>query len=117
MADVNDIWNSGKGKLPDDKLMAYLEGRLSPEEQREVEAWLAQDGMESDAIEGLKELPTQDSAHIASRLNNRLDNKLKDKPARRRRKVMNNQWSWLAIFIILLLCMLGYVVLHYSIAK
>jgi anti-sigma factor RsiW len=117
MADVNDIWNSGKGKLPDDKLMAYLEGKLSPEEQREVEAWLDQDSMESDAIEGLKELPTQDSAHIANSLNSRLDNKLKGKAGRRRRKMMNNQWSWLAIFIILLLCMLGYVVLHYIVSK
>lgn len=117
MADVNDIWNSGKGKLPEDKLMAYLEGKLSPEEQHEVEAWLAQDGMEGDAIEGLKELPTQDSTHIANRLNSRLDNKLKGKTGRRRRKMMNNQWSWLAIFIILLLCMFGYVVLHYAIGK
>lgn len=117
MADVNDIWNSGKGKLPEDKLMAYLEGKLSPEEQHEVEAWLAEDGMESDAIEGLKDLPLQDSRQLVQHINHRLDKKLKTKPRRSSKAIANNQWSWVAIFIILLLCMLAYVVLHYTVSK
>lgn len=113
MAEANEIWNNGKGRLPEDKLMAYLEGRLSPEEQHEVEAWLAEEGMESDAIEGLKTIPANESKLVVNKLNYQLRGSLKGKTRRHSSQIIANQWGWLAIIIILLLCMLGYAVLHY----
>ena len=62
MSELDDILKNGnKGKLPEEMLMAYLEGRLNPEQQREVEAWLAAEGMESDGVDGLKELPAAET--------------------------------------------------------
>ncbi len=117
MTELNDIWNSGKGKLPEDKLMAYLQGKLSPEEQHEVEAWLAEEGMEADALEGLKELPVSETNQLVNKLNYQLRAELNKKPRRRSKAIAENKWAWLAVVIILLLCIVAYVVLHIVLNK
>lgn len=109
MADIRDIWKDGEGKLPEDKFMAYLEGRLTPEEQHEVEAWLAAEGMEADALEGLKALPATETKQLVSNINQHLHTRLK-KDKRRHKPIAHNQWAWIAVIIVLLLCVLGYVV-------
>jgi anti-sigma factor RsiW len=112
MSIPDDILNNGdKGRLPEDMLMAYLEGRLSPGQQHEVEAWLAEEGMEGDAIEGLKELPAADTKHLVQHLNANLHHTLA-KNKRKHRPIKDNQWAWLAVLIILLLVILGYVVIN-----
>jgi hypothetical protein len=111
MADIKDIWNDGEGKLPEDKLMAYLEGRLSPEEQHEVETWLAAEGMEADALEGLKAMPATETRQLVNRLNQNLHHNLKKKK-RHRKQIVDNQWAWLAVLIVLLLVIVGYMVLR-----
>lgn len=116
MSELNNIWNSGKGKLPDDKLMAYLEGELSAEEQHEVEQWLADEGMEADALEGLKALPASESKEMVIAINYQLRKKLNKKKRGRKQEVDNN-WAWLAVLIVLLLCIAAYVVMHYSLKK
>lgn len=96
--------------LPEDKLMAYLEGSLSPEERREVELWLGEEGMESDAIEGLQQLKLEETRQLAAQLNYKLQNELR-KPRRKRNGYFaDNKWSWIAVLIILLFAVLGYVV-------
>ncbi|RYE25217.1 MAG: hypothetical protein EOP51_04810 [Sphingobacteriales bacterium] len=117
MAELNDIWNSGKGKLPEDKLMAYLEGKLTPEEQHAVEAWLAEEGMEADAVDGLKEIPVAETSQLVSKLNYQLRSELGKKPRRRSQAIAENKWAWLAVVIILLLCIAGYVILHLMVKK
>ncbi len=112
MSGLNDIWQSGKGKLPEDKLVAYLEGRLSPAEQHEVEAWLADEGMEADALEGLKELPVSTTKQTVDKLNHGLKKQLKAKDRKRTRPIKDNYWTWIAILLVLLLSVVGYMVLH-----
>jgi len=111
MTDMRDIWNDGKGRLPEDKLLAYLEGRLTPAEQHEVEAWLAAEGMEADALEGLKELPVDETKQLVNNINYNLHARIK-KDKRRHKPITDNKWAWLATLIILLLCILGYIVLN-----
>ena len=115
MTDFKDILSNNKGKLPEEKLLAYLEGRLSPGEQHEVEQWLAEEGMESDALEGLKNLQPTETKDAVSHINNRLIKALLDKRHKRRRQIVNNPWSWLAIFIILVLIVLAYMIIRMSI--
>lgn len=117
MSELNDIWNSGKGRLSEDKLVAYMEGRLSPEEQHEVEAWLSEEGMEADALEGLKELPVKETKDAVSRLNYTLHQKLNKKNRRRSKHIKDNNWAWIAVVVILLLCVVGYIVLKYSLTN
>lgn len=114
MSGLNDILNSGKGKIPEEKLLAYLEGRLSPEERHEVESLLSEEGMESDALEGLLEMGPQEAKQATRKLNSHLHTQLKDKRRRRKQPLDNNFWSGIAIILILLLCIIGYVVLRYA---
>jgi anti-sigma factor RsiW len=118
MSELKNILNSGEGKQPsEEKLLAYLEGRLSPEEQHEVELYLAEEGMESDAMEGLKQLPSEDTKATVSKLNWQLRQQLQKKAHRRRQPIRENKLAWAAVAFILLLCVLAYVVLHLSLKK
>lgn len=111
MADQQDISQYGKGRLPEDKLMAYLQGKLSPAEQREVEALLAEEGMESDALEGLQQLPADKTRRMAERINYRLQHDLKKNRHRGKKLFSDNIWGWMAVMVVLILIVLGYVVL------
>ena len=118
MSDRNDILNfeqnKSGGRIPEDKLMAYLEGKLSPDEQHEIELWLAEEGMESDALEGLKAIRPEEAKHSVQRLNHTLRKKLLHKK-RTRRRPKNDHLTWIAIVVILLLAVLAYIVIRKSI--
>lgn len=112
MSELNDIWKNNKGKLPDDKLMAYLEGRLSAEEQREVELWLSEEGMESDASEGLKEISATDTKNITQQLNRQLQQKLGERRGRKKRAQFGQQWPVITTVVIILLSILAFGVFY-----
>lgn len=112
MNDRDDILNNEeKGALSEAKLLAYFEGRLSPEEQREVELLLSDEGLESDAMDGLQELSANEIKAASAELKYKLNKDLKTTP--RRRKLYNDpKWAILAIFLILMLCVLGFIVIR-----
>ena len=114
MKELNDILHNDKGKLTEEKLNAYLEGRLSVQEQHEVEQWLADEGMEADAIEGLKNITTNESTAITQRINRSLQQELHKKSRRRSKVIKDNNWAWVAVIIVLLLCIAAYLVMHFS---
>jgi anti-sigma factor RsiW len=115
MSDPNNISPFGKGKerLTEDKLLAYMEGKLSAEEQHEVEQWLAEEGMESDAVEGLKAMRPDAARHTVNKLNHNLRKTLLSRK-RPRRALKHDQFSWIAIVIILLLVVVAYLVIRKS---
>ena len=98
-------------RLPEDKLMAYLAGTLSPAEQHDVELWLAEEGMESDALEGLRTGNAQDNNHTINKLKHDLHRKISGKK-QRRRPLKADHLSWIAIAIVLLLAVVAYIVIR-----
>ncbi|HXS35187.1 MAG TPA: hypothetical protein VN721_00690 [Flavipsychrobacter sp.] len=118
MSEVKDIFppGGGQGKLPEDKLMAYLEGKLSLEEQHEVEQWLADEGMESDAMDGLKQIEPGQAKMAVDKINHQLRKHLTSKK-RARRQIKDNKWALVAIVVILLLIVVVYVVIKMSLKK
>ena len=117
MSDKDDIlsFDRGKGnnKLSEEKLMAYFEGKLSPAEQHEVEQWLADEGMESDAMEGLRNIKPEETRRAVNRLNHQLRKTIVSKK-RGRRPLKQDQFTWVAVVIILLLVVLAYIVIRKS---
>ena len=103
--------NGGKDKLSEERLLAYLEGTLSPTEQHEVEMWLAEEGMESDAIEGLQALKPEETKHTINKLKHQLHKTVKGKKHNRRPLNMNLT-IWIAIVVILLLTVVAYIVIR-----
>lgn len=108
MSDINDIWNNADGRLSDEKLKAYLAGTLSDEEVREVELYLSDEGMESDAIDGLADVTTEEVQELAKKVNHKLQHELKKEKYRHKKHYKDNKWGLIAVLIIIVLCILGY---------
>ncbi len=118
MSDQNNILPSGpengkREKLSEEKLMAYLEGILTPAEQHEVEQWLADEGMESDALEGLQAMKPEETRRSVNKLNHKLRHTLLSKK-RRRKPLKTDHFAWIAIAVILFLIVLAYIVIRKS---
>lgn len=112
MSTEHNIWNVPGDGIPEDKLAAYLEGTLSEKERLEVEAWLSEEGPESDAIEGLQLISTEDAQTAKRRINARLQQAIGRK--RKKRSYLNNQKEvWIVVVIILLLIIVCFGVMWY----
>ncbi|MBL7682220.1 MAG: hypothetical protein JNK00_02575 [Flavipsychrobacter sp.] len=114
MSQQDNIWNHNNTKLTNELLTAYLEGKLTAEQQHDVETWMSEFGMEADALEGLQTIPTNESREITNKLNHELQLQLRKKPRRRTKAITDNKWAWAAIAVVLLLCVLAYIVLYIS---
>ena len=116
MSELKDILgNDAQGGLPEDKLMAYLEGKLSAEEQREVENFLSHEGFESDAVEGLQYLKPAEAKEAVAQLNHSLRKELQSRKHKRRRQIKDNPWALIAIALTILLVILAYFVIRLGI--
>ncbi len=111
MKEWNDILGDASGNISEDKLKAYLDGSLSPAEQREVEEALSIEGMESDAVEGLQELSASDTELLTERINYKLQHQIKKEKYRNKRLYSDQKWTLLAVIIIILLCLIGYYII------
>ncbi len=116
MSRLNDILKKNEGRLPDDILMPYVQGKLSPEEQHEIELFLAEDGPESDAVEGLKDYSERELSETVRKVNSRLAQSL-NKPKRRTQSIKKTPWGITGILLILLLCLAAYMVIYFLTKK
>ena len=117
MSSLDDILRSGKGAIPEEKLLAYLEGKLPAEEQRQIEMWLAEEGMESDALEGLQALPPEQARQSVNKLNLHLRKQLTEKKRKHKKLFSDGNMNIVAVVVILLLCLIAYVVVRFAIQK
>lgn len=107
----NKVPLDASGKQPgEDMLMAYAAGTLTPQQQREVEMWLSEEGMESDAVEGLKMIEPSETKHSVHRINHNLHKALGGK-RNKRRKTQTNATTIIAIILILLLTIVAWLVI------
>lgn len=108
--------HSTEGHVDEQKLMDYLEGKLTKEQVYEVEQMMMESGFLNDAMEGLSEM--KDKQRIATILHE-LNSKLQVKTQKQKRKYQplfpNQQTLTLVVLItILLLVTLGFVIFKMS---
>lgn len=116
MNELLKILSNSNKDIDNQKLMDYLAGKLSGKEKHQVEEWMNENEFINDAIEGLQSLeqPLQASAYV-EQLNRQLNTYLAQKNKRRTRKAaMHISWTVIAIILILVLAILGYLVIHKS---
>jgi anti-sigma factor RsiW len=111
--DLLNILSHSNKDIDNQKLMDYLSGKLSEQEKNEVERWMAENAFTEEAMEGLQQFkqPKDLNAYVEALhkdLNRHLDQK---KKRREKRKIKEAPWTYLAIFIVLVLCILLYLVL------
>ena len=111
---LKDILSHLHSEVDQETLLKYLQGNLSAEEQHEMEKALLDDPFEADAVEGLEAMEDKQNISV---LVNQLNRDLKKKTTRRKKWMFNREvkvesWLLLAIILILLLAVIGYVVIH-----
>jgi len=113
MAENENILNK-EGDLNEAILLKYLEGTLSREEAYAVEKQMATSDFVNDAVEGLGNFKSKRSiAIIVDELNNNLQQQTsKPKKRREKRRLKGLDGILISVIIVLMLCMLGYAVLH-----
>jgi hypothetical protein len=109
-----DILSHLSTEVDQETLLLYLQGKLSEEKKHEVEKKLMENEFADDAMEGLKEIKDkQQIAYMVDMLNRDLKKKLEKKKQRREKlRIKDQPWLYVAIFIIVLLIVISYIVIR-----
>jgi hypothetical protein len=94
--------------------MDYLSGKLSEEEKQHFEQMAAGSALLNDALEGLQKLSDQKKLQIyVDQLNKELHQHIQKSSKRlKRERIKEYPWIYLAIGLILLFSILGYLVIR-----
>jgi hypothetical protein len=109
---LNILSNSNKD-IDNQQLMDYLNGKLSGDALHDVEKSMADNEFLNDAVEGLQRLEGKSNMQgYVDQLNAAMQKSLAKKKARRlRRRLKDQNWTLLAIILVIVLCVLGYIVI------
>lgn len=113
MADLDNILSNGS--QPDDAaLKRYLEGNASAEERFAIENQMTDEAFLNDAVEGLQAFKDKELLQdYVTQLNKDLQKQTNKKKARKLKRALKDQdWTIIAIVVVLLLSCLGYAIIH-----
>ena len=110
---LNILSNSNKD-IDNQQLMDYLSGNLSGEPLHDVERSMADNAFLNDAVEGLQRMDNKkDVQTYVDELNAALQKSVVKKKQRRlKRQMKETPWSYLAILLVILLCVIAYVIIR-----
>jgi anti-sigma factor RsiW len=111
--DLLKILSNSNKDIDNQQLMDYLNGQLSGDALHEVEKSMADNEFLNDAVEGLQRLEGKTNMQsYVDELNAAMQKSLAKKKARRlRRRLKDQNWTLLAIILVIVLCVLGYIVI------
>ena len=97
----------------DERLMKYLEGKLSGEELHEFEKLMADSDLLNDAVEGLEAVKqTKNIDAYVTDLNKHLHQYTSSKKKRRiKNKLELNDWTMVSVFLIIALCVVAFIII------
>lgn len=112
--DLKDILSNLNPGVDQETLMRYLQGKLSEQEQHEIEKQMMGDDFEADALEGLQEFKNKkDLSSLVDQLNADLKKRTeKKKRAKEKMKLKLDSNLIIAIIIILLLVAISYFIIQ-----
>ena len=112
--DLLKILSNNNKDIDQQRLMDYLQGKLSPEESHEVEKMMAENDLVGDAMEGLQDIPNKrDIQTYVEQLNKGLQKSLtKKRQRRKKRRLKEGPWGYVAIIVIVMLCIAAYYVVR-----
>lgn len=110
---LNILANSNKD-IDNQRLMDYLSGKLSEKEKHELEQIAANNAFVHDAMEGLEKISNKrDLQAYVEQLNRELHEQIRKKSKRAEsRRLKDYPWIWLALILILVFCILGWLVIR-----
>ncbi len=107
-----NILTDDNNDFDNQKLIDYINGKLSGDEKHEVEKWMADNNITNDAVEGLQNIKEKKNlSQYVEQLNNNLQIQLeKKKDYRIKKKLKEYPFIYFAITLILLFCIIAYIV-------
>ena len=115
MKDLKDILNHDE-ELSSEELIRYLQCEATGEERFAIENQMADSDFVNEAVEGLLNIkdPLLLNDYV-NQLNNDLAKQTKKKAIRsNKRKIKDLNWLIISILAILLLCVAGYLMIHFT---
>jgi hypothetical protein len=102
-------------ELDHEELIRYLEGTASEEERFAIEKLMADSSFVNDAVEGLQNFADPATlAKYTAELNKQLQKQTGKRLLRKsKRKLKDQNWLIIAILGILLLCVVGFLLIHF----
>jgi ABC-type bacteriocin/lantibiotic exporter with double-glycine peptidase domain len=115
MADLRDILFDDEEQLNEDELRNYLDDNLPENAKRAFEKKMENSGFVYDAVDGLKAFKNKEDLNTyVKQLNKNLEKQLATKKKEKeKRKIKEFPWIFTAVLIILLLCVMGYIAIHF----
>jgi membrane-bound ClpP family serine protease len=111
MEDLRDILENDN-YFNEEELKKYLSGNASEEEKRAIEKRMVDSPFLDDAVEGLQKVSGEKLDEFVNHLNKQLRDYITGKKeAKEKRRIKGMSWIIIAVIIVLLLCILGYVVI------
>ena|SRR5688572_27074337 len=111
---LKDILSHLSTEVDQETLLLYLQGKLSAEQQHEVEKKIMENEFASDALEGLQQF--NDKHHVQAlveQLNKELKKKTEKKKAtKEKRKINLDPWVIITIVIVLVLVVISYYIIQ-----
>lgn len=110
---LKDILSHLHSEVDQETLLKYLQGKLSAEEQHEVEKNVIDDEFEADALEGLQDFSNKAKiASLVEQLNQDLKKKTEKKNKRVHKRVVSVEpWLLITIVIILLIAVISFFII------
>jgi hypothetical protein len=111
---LKDILSHLNPDIDQETLLQYLQGKLSADQQHEVEKQMMEDDFESDALEGLENFKDKRKlAQLVDQLNFELKKKTeKKKKLRQKLDLKVDPWVIVTVIIVLLLVVISYFIIH-----
>ena len=111
---LKDILSNLHSEVDQETLLKYLEGKLSSEEQHEVEKKMLEDDFEGDAIEGLQDFSNKAKiAALVEQLNQDIQKKTKKKKNLvHKREAKLEPWLLITIVLILLIAVITFIIIY-----
>lgn len=111
---LKDILSHLSTEIDQETLLLYLQGKLSAEQQHEVEKQMMENDFASDALEGLRNIKDQQRLQLLiDQLNLDLKKKTEKKKAyKEKRRIKQDPWVLVAIVLILTLAVIAYFIIY-----
>ena len=111
---LKDILSNLSTDVDQETLLLYLQGKLSAEQQHELEKQMLDNDFTTDAFEGLQSFKNSHEVQsLVEQLNRDLKKKTEKKKAfRNKLKLKQDPWILIAAILILLLAVISYIVIH-----
>jgi hypothetical protein len=112
MEDLINIWNADD-ELNEEELMNYIRRKSSAAEEHSMEEKMAGSPFINDAVEGLQTFSSTEKINVdVQQINDELHRHLHTKKYHRKKATPNLFKEIIAVIIIILLCILGYVLIE-----